>query len=154
MPNKREVPISLWVVGGVACLVALATAWYSRAEDAQRAERGRQLFEGSQPMVARLYGQATFLPSMASRCSNCHAGQPVVALGTQAFGPRLNRATLTALAARRGGPPSRFTEESFCRLLSDGMDPASIMLAGAMPRYTLAPADCQALWQYLMQAPP
>ncbi|BDT66155.1 hypothetical protein os1_03110 [Comamonadaceae bacterium OS-1] len=109
---------------------------------------------GQQPVVAQLYGQTTRLPALASRCSNCHAVQPLETLGTQAFGPRLNRAALTDLAPRRGGPPSRFTQESFCRLLSDGIDPASILLAGAMPRYTLSPIDCQALWQYLMHSPP
>ncbi|WP_295959782.1 hypothetical protein [Rhodoferax sp.] len=141
---------------GVACLVVLGGVawWWSRAEDAHQVERGRQLFVGNQPMMAQLYGQTARLPALASRCSNCHAVQPVVALGTQAFGPRLNRATLTALVPRRGGPPSRFTQESFCRLLSEGVDPASILLAGAMPRYTLTPYDCQSLWHYLLDQNP
>ena len=55
---------------------------------------------------------------------------------------------------RRNGPPSRFDEASFCRLLRTGVDPADIVVPRAMPRYAIDDTDCRALWAYLSRLEP
>ena len=74
------------------------------------------------------------------------AGEPRAAAS---LGPILDRERLTERVARRGGPPSRFDERSFCRLLRTGEDPAGVILPRAMPRYEIDDADCLRLWRYL-----
>lgn len=123
------------------------------------AAQGRQLFEGVRPLNGQIVGHATTLPARASRCINCHgAGTAPPAQGasntTQAFGPLLNRRSLTDDVPRRGGPPSRYDPAAFCRLLRSGVDPAYVMIPRSMPRYELSDADCQALWAYLTSESP
>ncbi len=122
------------------------------------ADRGERLFKGEVPLPGRIWGHESDLPTQASRCTNCHAlaaGPAPAASGPATpLGPTLSAASLTTLQRRRGGPPSRFDEDAFCRLLRTGVDPAEIVLPRVMPRYMLSPAQCHELWQYLSNVHP
>lgn len=117
---------------------------------------GAVLFTGEGPLRAHLAGDDTPLPPESSRCRNCHvgaasSGAPSAAgdPGTASFGPALTPALLIEARARRGGPPSRYTRDSFCTLLRTGVDPAYVLLPRVMPRYELTHAECAALWSFL-----
>ena len=111
-------------------------------------------------------GHQSALPALASRCVNCHSAGSVApntvaasaapaaasAATNSSFAPRLTRQRLTEPIARRGGPPSRYDEASFCRLLRTGIDPAYVLIPRNMPRYELPDADCHALWMHLSEA--
>lgn len=116
-------------------------------------ERGRDLFTGVAPLRGTIIGHSSVLPSQSARCINCHAlggaASPVLAAASASFGPPLTRQHLTSAAARRGGPPSRYDQAALCRLLRQGLDPATVMIARAMPRYEISDPDCQALWLLL-----
>lgn len=141
---------ALWVALGV--LPALAA-------DSAEVERGRRLFAGTEPMRGTIAGHTSALPSLASRCVNCHApgrstvgAAPASAAPTNtSFAPLLTPAYLTAPSARRGGPPSRYDEAAFCRALRTGIDPAYVIVSRSMPRYELSDADCRALWRHLTE---
>jgi hypothetical protein len=128
-------------------------------------ERGAQLFHGPAPLTGRLVGHADPLPPEAVRCNNCHGheSEPATATATatatakglpsqptENVGPTLGPASLTRATKRRGGPASRYTAETFCRLLRAGVDPKEIVIPQLMPRYTLNDTDCDALWNYLV----
>jgi hypothetical protein len=138
-------------VGTSLCALAVALS----ACQSRDAERGRRLFTGDAPMVARVAGHDSTLPPEATRCSNCHAtgagGAPATA--SAGFGGLLTPQRLTGLHARRGGPPSRFDEAGLCRLLRTGVDPAHVVIPGTMPRYDVGEADCRALWAHLSRSP-
>lgn len=99
------------------------------------------------------------LPQQAVRCVNCHrpesgptgsvAATDSAALATDKFAPALGPRLLTQSVARRGGPPSTYDRNSFCKLLREGVDPAHVMIPQAMPRYTLTDEECEALWLFL-----
>jgi len=123
---------------------------------ASDSELGRRLFHGDAALTGHISGHAAPLPTAASRCVNCHAvgtAPPSASAGnsTQSFGPVLNREVLGQERKRRGGPPSRYDEAAFCKLLATGVDPAYIIIPSNMPRYQLSAGDCKALWAYLIQ---
>jgi hypothetical protein len=64
----------------------------------------------------------------------------------------LTAEALTAERGRRGGPPSGYTERSFCEGLRRGIDPAGVRYSDLMPRYEIDGRTCHALWQFLMEA--
>lgn len=124
------------------------------AAPAEALARGRALFAGTAPLRGTISGHGSALPPAGARCVNCHsagaagpAGAPASAAAS--FGPLLMRQHLTELLPRRGGPPSRYDEATFCRLLRTGIDPAYVLITRSMPRYELPDADCQALWLHL-----
>ncbi len=129
--------------------IVTATAIVLAACDGSARERGRRLFSGELPLAGRVAGHGTSLPPQAAQCINCHAAHRATEGRAQTFGPALSKETLTVTRSRRGGPASRFDENSLCRLLRTGVDPASIVIAGSMPRYELSDTDCRALWVYL-----
>ncbi len=144
-------------VGVVTAAALLAGACVGLEELAARREAalGARAFDGRAPLEARIEGHLAALPGNAAACANCHlpsatplgaAGEPRAAAS---LGPILDRERLTERLARRGGPPSRFDERSFCRLLRTGEDPAGVILPRAMPRYEIDDADCRRLWRYL-----
>jgi hypothetical protein len=118
-------------------------------------ELGEAIYHGHQPLVGRIRGHDTSLPTQASRCINCHVGTRPPALpsipsaSTQTFGPSLHAEHLTQMVARRGGPPSKYDADTLCILLRRGLDPAMIQLPRTMPLYEASPEQCQALWSYL-----
>jgi hypothetical protein len=84
------------------------------------------------------------------RCINCHDTNNPAPLSRIAA-PELNRTLLLDLRQRRGGPPSRYDEPAFCRLLRTGTDPAYILIARAMPVYTVNDEQCNGLWAFLLE---
>jgi hypothetical protein len=110
---------------------------------------GQRMFSGEMPLQGTIFGHDRPSPAELVSCANCHmAGSPPAS--GEAFGPRLDRSTLTEARSRRGGPPSHFSATSFCRLLRTGVDPAYIVITRQMPRYELSDDQCLYLWQYLV----
>lgn len=138
MNPGRARGVALGLVGAGVVLALTALAFAHRGER----QAGAALYEGRQPLVAQLRGQAWALPAEASRCINCHEG-------AQAIGPRLHGRSLAEPLPRRGGPPSRYDAKALCRLLREGVDPAQVLVPQAMPRYTIDDRSCEALWRYL-----
>lgn len=138
--RRRALPITMAVAAvAAAALLAAATAAFLALQG--RAD-GAALYDGRQPLVARVSGHEQPLPATAARCVNCHDG-------AQAVGPALNERTLARPVARRGGPPSRYDARALCRLLREGVDPAWVMVPRAMPRYEIDERACEALWAHL-----
>ena len=127
--------------------------------------RGEALFQGATQFPGRLAGHAQALPTAATRCVNCHGRSDDVAAIARAAGntgwsaslvrtaPSLGHATLAVLRSRRGGPASAYDAAALCRLLRDGIDPAQVVIAGAMPRYEPTEAQCADLWAALTSQP-
>lgn len=145
-----------WVDAMAALLLAgtTASAQPPAAAPAEALARGRALFAGTAPLRGTISGHASALPPAGARCVNCHSASAAGAAAVPAsalasFGPLLTRPHLTGLLPRRGGPPSRYDEATFCRLLRTGIDPAYVLITRSMPRYELPDADCQALWLHL-----
>lgn len=111
--------------------------------------RGYQLFHGHGTLQAKILGGVT-LPAAASSCVNCHDGQ--VSGGPRTIA-RLDRASLSTPRTPRGGLPVVYDEASFCRLLRDGIDPASVLVSRLMPRFEISDADCAALFAYARMRP-
>jgi hypothetical protein len=140
-------PWRLVLHGVCALLAALGT----KAQAGN--ERGQDLFNGAAALSGTIVGHTNALPPLSARCVNCHAagsaGPASAASAPGSFGPLLTRRHLTDAVARRGGPPSRYDQAAFCRLLRQGVDPAYVLIARAMPRYDISDGDCQALWALL-----
>lgn len=118
-------------------------------------QRGQDLFDGKLALTARLTGHTNALPFAVAVCANCHAqgtrNAPATASAgaSAAFGPELTADSLRKATRRRGGPPSRYDEASFCKALTTGIDPADVIIRRTMPRYDLSAEDCHALWIYV-----
>lgn len=139
----------LWA--GAWLALAASAAVHAQAERA--ADRGAQLYDGRLPLTATVRGHTQVLPAQASRCINCHEPSRQPGQNDAAFAPRLDRASLTSVQQRRGGPTSAYDEGSLCRLLRESLDPTLILVNKSMPRYTLTNEDCAALWQFLANRP-
>ena len=140
------------------CALTLVGARACTSERAREQETGRQLFAGERPLTATMAGHSAPLPQDAVRCTNCHrretgaVARPAAESAldeTQDFGPGLGAGSLTRGVARRGGPPSVYDGGSFCRVLREGIDPAHVVIAQTMPRYTMTPAECESVWIFL-----
>lgn len=140
MAMSRPLTVRRSLLSMATALTLAAATWALVISHA--AANGREIFEGARAVDARTPGHEDALPPDAARCANCHAGE-------RAIGPRLTAASLTQVQPRRGGPPSHYDEATFCRALRDGIDPASVTLPRAMPRYAVADADCRSLWAFL-----
>jgi hypothetical protein len=122
-------------------------------------ERGAQLFDGRAALTARLVGHEQTLPAETVRCANCHTleraprpeARPNATASplTDTLAPALGQNSLLSAHRRRGGPPSRYTSDSFCKTLRDGVDPAHVVLPKTMPRYVINDTECSQLWTYL-----
>lgn len=139
-----------------AFVLALCLTTAAQGAEPGDADRGRLLYLGQSPLVARIAGQDFALPAHASRCANCHlpsasAANATTAADTQRVGPVLTPAMLTEPTRRRGGPPSRFDSATFCRLLRTGVDPAHVLIERTMPRYHISDTDCSSLWRHLSE---
>lgn len=112
--------------------------------------KGWAVYHGYVGLTGRLEGHTVDLPAHAVRCANCH--EPGVAPDGTAGGvpiAPLEATTLPVALSRRGGPPTTYDEASFCETLTSGFDPADILLERTMPRFSIDPANCSALWAYL-----
>ena len=108
--------------------------------------------DASANLAGHMTGHTETLPTLATRCSNCHLQRDAKPVADRQFGPVLTGDHLLKSIARRGGPPTVYDERSFCRVLRDGIDPASVIIDQAMPRYTASDAQCQDLWNYLTRS--
>jgi len=117
------------------------------------ARRGKALFQGKGALTARIRGHDEFLPAEAVHCVNCHdavnGGRQ-----TRVSAPHLDRSLLLEARQRRGGPPSRYDQAAFCKLLNTGVDPASVVIAREMPVYELDQSQCASLWSFLIGKEP
>jgi hypothetical protein len=111
--------------------------------------RGQRLFSGVEAVTGTISGHKAAMPAEAVTCRNCHQAGDSPA--RQSFGPRLNRDTLLELHKRRGAPPSTYDEQTFCRILRTGVDPAYIVISPEMPRYQIDEQQCRSLWLYLTE---
>jgi hypothetical protein len=134
-------PPAAWLAG--AALLALAL-WSGNALDRAR---GFAIYHGYTPVAGHIQGHGASLPPRAVVCAGCHEAAPVAQAGGAPFSTRL--ADLSRTRARRGGPASAYTAESFCRALREGVDPGAVMLDRLMPRFDLTAEQCGALWIYL-----
>lgn len=188
--RRRARPAMLFVAAGLMLVATLASGLLlahqhqqrrtqaEQAEHQARVQRGQALFHGEAALPGHLSGHAQALPTMATRCVNCHAAPGQAADGTSLLsalaaappgaggaqveatlanppiadriGPTLSRSSLTEARPRRGGPASRFDAHSLCQALSSGVDPAQVLLPDRMPRYQPSPEQCQDLWAYLV----
>ncbi len=123
-----------------------AALWLAGAK--ATAERGARLFNGEEALSGRIRGHGETLPPEAVRCVNCHGADANAGLG-RAAAPRIDEARLVEFHQRRGGPPSRYDEATFCKLLRTGVDPAQILVARSMPTYELDADQCGSLWSFL-----
>lgn len=125
-----------------------------RAEDSFSAQKeilwGRELFTGQAALKGRISTHEMDLPPAVVRCANCHAkgAGPAVA---RSNAPRIDREWLLSPQRRRGGPPSHYDRDAFCRVLRKGIDPVWVVINEEMPRYTIDDADCSALWSFLTE---
>ncbi len=141
------------------CLPLALVATLSYANQSAT-DLGRKLYTGQLPVGAQLRGQDIALPSIASRCVNCHSNASSQASGkanattdklAQNFGPALEAGVLRNRQSRRGGPASSYELGSFCRVLRTGIDPAHILISRNMPVFQINDEQCSALWQFLNQ---
>lgn len=130
-----------WLMLAALAIVFGGAFWVAEAATDSRTP-GAQLFDGRQPLLARIAGHEQALPAQAWRCANCHTG-------AQAIGGALDGRRLTAAQARRGGPASRYDLPAFCRLLRTGVDPAWVLIDRAMPRFEIDDRQCEQLWTHL-----
>ena len=150
--SRTARPIA-WAVLGIAVLAIAGL----QARSLHEADLGERAFDGRVALVARIVGHEAALPPLTAACANCHlpnrvpAGPDGVAAADASLGPRLTRTGLTEPVSRRGGPPSRFDEAAFCRLLRTGEDPAGVLLPRSMPRYEIDDAGCSRLWRHLLR---
>ena len=117
------------------------------------ARRGSALYHGRHALKGKIRGHDEFLPADAVRCANCHEAARGGQLG-RLTAPRLDRSLLVDSRQRRGGPPSQYNRQSFCKLLRTGVDPASILIARQMPIYEMDEDQCTSLWIFLTGAQP
>lgn len=110
---------------------------------------GYSYYHGYAGLKGRIAGHDTDLPAQASRCANCHDRPAYASSVAQPIAP-LDRVALLTPHSRRGGPATAFSEESFCALLRDGIDPAMVMVNRTMPRFDLTQGQCHALWRYVL----
>ena len=131
--------------------MVMLALWPVIAVTEPAANLGRQLYRGEVALPGTISGHAQPLPPVATRCTNCHSRESAAqaASGAASFAPLLTRERLLGPIARRGGPPSRYDEAAFCRLLRSGIDPAIMLIPRQMPRYAIDDAQCRALWTYL-----
>lgn len=159
-PSSAAREFARWPIAlAIAMLLAApAIAWFGpwrhTAPKALEA-RGARLFDGNEPLTAKLAGGTESLAAGAARCSQCHAGprakdpkDPKASIATV-----LDRYRLREALPRRGSPPVSYDLVSFCNSLRSGIDPAGGVLPSAMPRFEIDDVRCGALWAYVTRTP-
>lgn len=158
--HRRMLPwLAIALLSGVLLAEAVRAGWQAYA----RLRLGQALFTGIAGEASprgRLPGHLQDLPPMATRCSNCHETEmaatstAAAARRLETFGPPLNAMTLRTAMSRRGAPPTRYDQDSLCRVLREGIDPGWVMISQSMPRYRISDAQCAALWSWLSRRQP
>jgi hypothetical protein len=145
----------------LVCCTTLVSCSDPAFANERRLAAGATLFNGTAPLAAHAPGDPDQLPSIASRCTNCHerttglvAGLPPSADGRSAgtaatYASPLDAAWLTTSRVRHGGPATRYDEAAFCTVLRTGVDPAQVMIPPVMPRYDVTDDQCASLWVYV-----
>jgi len=112
-------------------------------------QRGESLYHGKESLIGRIRGHDDVLPPPTVICANCHSPVNVTRALSNAA-PRIDRALLLDMRQRRGGPPSRYDRQSFCKMLRTGSDPATVLIAREMPAYDISDDQCASLWRFLL----
>ena len=118
------------------------------------ARRGNALYRGKEALTGKVRGHDESLPAAAVRCANCHDQVNGARQSGLAAVPQLDRSLLLEARQRRGGPPSRYDQAAFCKLLRTGVIPAFILVAREMPIYQLDQSQCASLWSFLIEREP
>jgi hypothetical protein len=129
-------------------LLALGNWRLMTHENAKQQQRGEAIFRGETSVAGRLIGHDLALPTLATRCVNCHEA-PSTPQGKVPFALPLTSQRLQTAQSRRGGPPSTFDAGRLCTLLRSGTDPAQVIISTTMPRYDITDAQCDDLWVFL-----
>lgn len=132
------------------CIVIGLTVFVSMSAIPSESEQlGKKIFEGNVPVKAKLRYSSFDLPSIASRCSNCHSVGPETIIEEIGSPPELGRNRLLTPQKRGSGPPVAYDEESFCIAVTQGRTPAHTLLSRTMPLFEMDKQSCKALWDYL-----
>jgi hypothetical protein len=122
------------------------------APSTKAVRRGDALYRGKEKLTGKIRGHDDAMPPEAVRCINCHeADNRSRLLGTAA--PHIDRELMLDVRQRRGGPPSRYDEPKFCKLLRTGADPSYVLIAREMPVYEVDDDQCASLWAFLVERP-
>lgn len=108
---------------------------------------GRDIFDGRGNIVG--YVGKDRLEPQAARCSGCHGGDRGGGGEGKTVVPAVSGEMLTSVRSRRGGPPSGYTERTFCESLRTGIDPVGVRFSDVMPRYRMDGRTCHQLWEFL-----
>jgi len=111
-------------------------------------QRGEALYHGGESLSGRIRGHDDILPPQTVVCAHCHDAGGQARLGANTA-PRIEPALLLGTRERRHGPPSRYDEPAFCRLLRTGSDPAFVLISRTMPAYDVTDDQCASLWAFL-----
>lgn len=138
------------MVKTVLCILFGLTVFISMSAMPSESQKlGQQIFEGEVPVKAKMRHSSFELPSIASKCSNCHSVGPNTVIEEIASPPELGRNRLLTPLKRGSGPPVAYDEESFCVVITKGRTPAHTLLSQTMPLFEMDERSCKALWDYL-----
>lgn len=144
------------VILAVSILLSLSSRNATADENTPPQQRGAAIFYGEIDVSGRLAGHDLILPTLATRCANCHEEPnptpPTTSStipSTTSFAQPLTSQHLQTPQVRRGGPPSIFNAQRLCELLRTGIDPTHIIISTTMPRYNLTNAQCEDIWAFL-----
>jgi len=137
-------------------LFSIGTQNVIASENTPHQQRGAAIFYGEIDISGRLAGHDLVLPTLATRCANCHeepnpTPPPTSSTipSTTSFAQPLTSQYLQTPQVRRGGPSSIFNAQRLCELLRTGIDPTHIIISTTMPRYDITDAQCEDLWAFL-----
>lgn len=108
---------------------------------------GARIYRDKHNFVATIDGEP--LAPRAARCANCHGLHRAGGSEGEVLAPSLLPSQLLTSRPRRGGPPSAYTEATFCQSLQSGRDPAGVQFSSVMPRYQIESRTCRTLWNFL-----
>jgi hypothetical protein len=123
------------------------------AQLSETVRRGDALYHGKISITGKIRGHDESLPAEVVQCANCHESVNNSRF-SRVSAPHLDRSLLLDARQRRGGPPSRYDQAAFCKLLKTGVDPAYILVAREMPIYELDENQCADLWSFLIEREP
>lgn len=152
--RRRTGLLSSFCVTALGCLCASAPG---AGELTMQQQRGRQLFfkgavEGEAAPHALIGLEGTKAPATLAPCANCHGDDAHGGAEGALAAPDIGWRSLTNPVGhihrngRRHGP---FSDQSFARAVTQGVDPSGGRLDAIMPRYDFTPDQIDALIEYL-----